>query len=131
MASNLYTQAYANGTKRLIRRSTRQGRKPSGLAKPEFGVVMTRIIAYQAVTGETRYYAAKKSGPKPMPAEFLRRCRVFASVTKSMRDKLDAEIVLSPFSESDIVEMALRSYFSTLDQERIIYGLLHSNLLNT
>jgi len=48
-----------------------------------------------------------------------------------MRNRLDAEIVLLPFSESDIIEMALRPYFSMLDQERILYGLLHSNPLNT
>jgi hypothetical protein len=90
---------------------------------------MTRIITYQTVDGRKMRRLCAKSGPKPLPSTLLRSCRVFASVKKSMRDRLDAELVLLPFSESDIVEMALRVYFSTLDQERIFYGLLHSNPL--
>jgi len=56
---------------------------------------------------------------------------VIASVTRRMRDRLEAELCLLPFSESEIVEMALRDWFAKLDQERIFYGLLYSNPLNT
>lgn len=90
---------------------------------------MPRIISYQTVTGEKRYYLAKKPGPKPMPPELRRPARVFASVTQSTRARLDAEIAITPFSESDIVEQALQMYFTALNQERIVYGLLHSNPL--
>jgi hypothetical protein len=35
MASNLYTQARADGTSQITRRSQKQGRKSSGLADPK------------------------------------------------------------------------------------------------
>lgn len=35
MSSSIYTQHHADGTSRLVRRSTPQGRKPSGLSKPQ------------------------------------------------------------------------------------------------
>lgn len=34
MANNIYTQHYADGSSALKRRRDKQGRKPSGLAKP-------------------------------------------------------------------------------------------------
>ena len=35
MASKTYKQYYADGTSKLLRRSTKQGRKPSGLGRPK------------------------------------------------------------------------------------------------
>lgn len=35
MASNSYIQYYSDGTKKKLRRSTKQGRKTSGLGKPK------------------------------------------------------------------------------------------------
>lgn len=34
MASNSYMQYYADGTKKKVRRSVKQGRRPRGLTKP-------------------------------------------------------------------------------------------------
>jgi len=33
MASNIFVQYYANGDKKTVRRSTKQGRRPSGLGR--------------------------------------------------------------------------------------------------
>lgn len=92
---------------------------------------MSKVITYQTVTGQTLRYAAKKSGRKPLPAEMLRPCRAVASVTRKMRDRLDAELALLPFSESEIIEMALRDWFAQMNQERILYGLMYSNPVKT
>lgn len=92
---------------------------------------MTRIVTYQTVTGQTLRYRARKPGPKPLPGDVLRSRRVTASVTSKVRDRLDAELALLPFSESDIVEMALLDWFARMNQERILYGLLHSNPFNS
>lgn len=92
---------------------------------------MTRLIYYKTITGETRAYRAKKPGPKPIPAALRRERRVIASVTKAIRNRLDAEIFLLPFSESEIIEMALQDWFAKMDQERIFNGLLYSNQVNT
>ena len=35
MASKVYKQYYADGSSQLLRRITKQGRKPSGLGKPK------------------------------------------------------------------------------------------------
>lgn len=92
---------------------------------------MTRILSYATVTGATLRYHARKPGPRPLPADLRRPCRVVASVRTSTRARLDAEIVITPFSESDLVERALMMLFDQLNQERILEGLLHSNPLNS
>lgn len=40
MASNLFRQSHVDGTTILVRRRITQGRKPSGLAKPELVILL-------------------------------------------------------------------------------------------
>lgn len=95
------------------------------------GDAMTRNITYATITGVPLRYRARKPGPRPLPAELRRPCRVIASVKQSTRTRLDTELSFSPFSESDMVEKALLMLFEQLEQERLLSGLLYSNLVTT
>ena len=60
---------------------------------------------------QKRIRRLKKQGRKALPDEFRRPCRVIASVSITMRERLDAELEIGVMKESDIVSHALMLWF--------------------
>lgn len=60
-----------------------------------------------------------KQGRKVLPAELRRPCRVFGSVSKETRMRLDSEISYGMFKESNIIEMSLNMFFDKLDNMQL------------
>lgn len=77
--------------------------------------IMTRSTIYSTIDGSLYRHIHAKPGPKPLPKELLRPCRVFGSVPEETRKRLDEEIAYGVFKESDILNQALRLWFEKLD----------------
>lgn len=81
MASNVYLQQYADGSSVLRRRSTKQGRKPSGLAKPELVRLRAEDSASLDRIGERLGYLWNRN-------EFIR-----SAVRRALEDSVYIELL--------------------------------------